>query len=71
MRIRRERSARFLKDGDREFPTHGGEVIQKDFKRITGFKVIEERLDRDARALEHGRTAVNRGIDSDEFGLHR
>ena len=49
---------------------NGRKIIQKNLQRVPSLQVIEERLDRDARASENGRSAVDLGIDGDQLCLH-
>ncbi len=70
MRIGEECGARLFKHSYRQFATDGRKIIQEDLQRISGFQVIEERLDRDARANENGRSAVDLGIDGNQLCLH-
>jgi len=65
MRIRDKCSARLFKHCYRQFATDGRKIIQKDLQGVSGFQVIEERLDRNARASENGSSAVDIEIDCD------
>src|SRR3990167_5778948 len=70
MRIGDECGARLFKHCYRQFATDGRKIIQKNLQRVSSLQVIEERLDRDARAGENGRSAVDLGIDGEQLGLH-
>jgi len=48
---------------------NGRKIIQKNLQRVPSLQVIEERLDRDARASENGCSAVDLGIGSDQPSL--
>ena len=49
-------------DGNHLFPLNRGKSIQKIFNRFPAFKVIDEILERNARADENWRAAHNFGI---------
>ena len=70
MRIGDKCGPRLFKYRHRKFPTDGRKIVQKDLQRISGFQVIEQRLDRDTRASENGSSAVNFWIDGDQLCLH-
>ena len=65
-----ECGARLFKYRYRQFTTDGRKIIQKDLQRVPSLQVIEERLDRDARASENRSSAVDLGIDGDQLGFH-
>jgi hypothetical protein len=71
MRIRNESCPRLFKDGDSVLSRNRREVFKKDFKRIAGFEVVEEGLDRYTRSCKDRRAAVDFWVDGDECGVHR
>jgi len=70
MRIWQQRSPRLLKYSNSKVATDGREVIQEDFQRITGFKVIEQGLDWNSCPGKDRCTAVDLRVNSDAALVH-
>ena len=70
MRIWQQRGLRLFEHGNRQIATDGREVIQEDFQRITGLKVIEQSLDGNSCAGKNRSATVDFRINSDEALVH-
>jgi phosphoglucomutase len=70
MRIWNECGTRLFQQSYRQLSADGWEVVEKDLKRISSFKVIEQRLYGDAGTDEHRRSAVDLWVDGDQRRFH-
>lgn len=67
MRIWNECSVRLFQNSNCQLAADRWEIFEKDFQRISAFKVVEQRLDRYAGTGEHRRSAVDLGVDGDQL----
>ena len=66
-----QRGFRPLQEAVSHRPRHRRETFEEFFQRVVAFEVVEERLDRDARAFEDGRAAKDVRVNGDEVaGVH-
>src|SRR5205814_10152992 len=57
---------RFLKERDHLRARNAGKPVEEIFNGVAGFKMLNQRLDRNARASETRRAAHDLGIDFDD-----
>ena len=70
MRIGKESHASLFENGDGHMAAYGRELLQEDFQGIAFLKIVEEVLDRHTSARKDGSTALDVGVDDDQWLFH-